>query len=81
MDHKWDTGADWLDDYTYYAEIIGDDSDDWWGVGLTDPSDGDADIPQPKVFRSYAKSTWTMLDFVKCAAFIQWLEECFWLGL
>jgi hypothetical protein len=67
MNYTWNAGADWLDDYTYYAEIIGDDREDWWGWGLSNPSDGDADIPQPKVFRAYAKSNWTMLDFVKCA--------------
>jgi hypothetical protein len=67
MNYTWDAGLDWLDDYTYYAEIIGDDREDWWGWGLSNPSDGDADIPQPKVFRAYAKSNWTMLDFVKYA--------------
>lgn len=82
MEHKWDCGADWLDDYTYYAEIIGDDIDDWWGTGLSTPSDGDADIPQPKVYRSYSKSNATMLDFVKCGASCQRLVLakacCFW---
>jgi hypothetical protein len=67
LNYKWNTSQDWLDDYTYYAEIIGDDQEDWWSVGLSTPSNGDADIPQPKVFRSYAKSDWTMLDFVKYA--------------
>jgi hypothetical protein len=66
MGHKWDCGTDWLEDYTYYAEIIGDNDEDWWGAGMTEPSDGDADIPQPKVFRSWSKSSATMLDFVKC---------------
>jgi hypothetical protein len=66
--YTWDTGQDWLDDYTYYAEIIGHEKEDWWFVGLSTPSNGDIDIPQPKVFRSYAKSNWTMLDFVKYAS-------------
>ena len=66
--HAWDTSQDWLDDYTYYAEVIGDESEDWWGYGMRTPSNGDADIPQPKVFRSYAKSNLTMLDFHRYAA-------------
>eukprot|EP00892_Ulva_mutabilis_P004823 jgi/Ulvmu1/2712/UM014_0168.1 len=68
MEHKWDCGVDWLDDYTYYAEVVGDDSDDWWGKGMREPSDGDADIPQPKVYRSFKKSNMTMLDFVRDVA-------------
>jgi len=63
MNYKWDAGSEWLDDYTYYAEVIGDDDDDWWGFGMTTPSDGDADVPQPKVYRSYARSANTMLHF------------------
>lgn len=63
VNHKWDCGVDWLDDYTYYAEVVGDESDDWWGKGMTGPSDGDADVPQPKVYRSFTKSTMTMLEF------------------
>ena len=77
MDHRWDTGTDWLEDYTYYAEIIGDDSDDWWEVGLTSPSNGDSDIPQPKVFRAYAKSDWTMLQFVEYVAVHRMLHTAY----
>lgn len=66
MKHRWDCGADWLDEYTYYAEVVGDDSDDWWGKGMREPSDGDADVPQPKVYRSFQKSNTTMLDFDRC---------------
>jgi hypothetical protein len=70
--YKWDAGADWLEEYTYYAEVVGDSSDDWWGKGLTEPSNGDADIPQPKVFRSMAKSAGTLLDFVRCVMLEKW---------
>lgn len=74
IDHKWDCGVDWLDDYTYYAEVVGDDSNDWWGKGMTEPSDGDADVPQPKVYRSFTKSSMTMLDFDRCV-FAELLHE------
>lgn len=70
MGYKWDSGSDWLDDYTYYAEVISDNDDDWWGFGMTTPSNGDADVPQPKVYRSYNKTSMTMLDFHRCASFI-----------
>jgi hypothetical protein len=64
--YRWDAGEDWLEDYTYYAEVVGDSSDDWWGKGLTKPSNGDADIPQPKVFRSMTQSAQTLLDVAGC---------------
>jgi hypothetical protein len=63
----WDCGSEWLDDYTYYAEVIGDEGDNWWGTGMAEPSNGDSDIPQPKVYRSYQPSTQTMLQFVEYA--------------
>lgn len=63
---RWDAGQDWLDDYTYYAEVVSDAGDDWWGTGMTAPSDGDADVPQPKVYRSYVQSGSTLLQFEQC---------------
>lgn len=65
---QWDAGADWLEDYSYYAEVISDAVDDWWGTGMSTPSDGDADIPQPKVYRSFSETSGTILDFERFAS-------------
>lgn len=78
MDFRWDAGTDWLEDYTYYAEIVGSSvssedfgEPDWWHVGTGGIAHGDHHVPQPKVFRAYAKSTWTMVQFVECVSLLQ----------